>query len=191
MKRREIKVGGFGGQGIILSGYIIGKAASLHDKKRSALTQAYGPEARGGACSAEVVVAEEEIHNPFLKAADVMMLMSQESFNRFSPSVKKGGLILIDQDLVDPHGTSKDFELFAIPATKMAEELGRRIIANIVMLGFFAAMADVVSKEAMEEAIKSSVPRGTEELNLKAFRSGYDYGASRRKGKHAGGSGGE
>jgi 2-oxoglutarate ferredoxin oxidoreductase subunit gamma len=190
MKRREIKVGGFGGQGIILSGYIIGRAVSLFDKKNSALTQAYGPEARGGACSADLVVAEEEIHNPFFKLADVMMLMSQESFTRFIPNLKKGGLALIDKDLVEPGDLAKHAELYSIPATKMAEELGKRIIANIVMLGFFTSMADVVSKKAMEEAIRNSVPKGTEEMNLKAFRSGYNYGVEIKKDKKRGGSGG-
>ncbi len=190
MKRREIKVGGFGGQGIILSGHIIGKAVALHDKRNAALTQAYGPEARGGACSANLVVAEEEIHNPFFKTADIMMLMSQESFSRFAPSLKKGGLLLIDKDLVNPRNFEGDVRLYSIPSTKMAEELGRRIIANIVMLGFFTAMADVVSKSAMEKAIQSSVPKGTEELNLRAFRSGYTYGMKLLKEGNSGGSGG-
>ncbi len=190
MKRREIKVGGFGGQGIILSGYIIGRAVSLYDKKNSALTQAYGPEARGGACSADLVVADDEIHNPFFKQADIMMLMSQESFTRFIPNLRKDGLALIDKDLVNPKDLAKHAELYSIPATKMAEDLGKRIIANIVMLGFFTSMADVVSKKAMEEAIKSSVPKGTEELNLKAFRSGYDFGVDIMKKKGKGGSGG-
>ena len=191
MKRREIKVGGFGGQGIILSGYIIGKAVSLFDRRKSALTQSYGPEARGGACSAELVVADEEIHNPFFEAADIMMLMSQESFNRFAPKIKKGGLLLIDQDLVVPHDIGGKIKLYSIPATKIAEDLGKRIVANIVMLGFFAAMSDVASKKGMEEAIRTSVPEGTEELNLKAFRSGYDYGISSLKNKGKGGLGGK
>jgi len=188
MERREIKVGGFGGQGIILSGKIIGRAVSLYDRKSAALTQAYGPEARGGACSADLVVADGEIHNPFFKSADVMMLMSQESFTKFIPNLKKGGLALIDTDLVKPGSLAKNAKLYAIPATKLAEDLGKRIIANIVMLGFFTSMADVVSKKAMEEAIRNSVPRGTEELNLKAFRSGFDYGSDIKVGK--GGSGG-
>ena len=190
MKRCEIKVGGFGGQGIILSGYIIGKAVSLHDKKNSALTQAYGPEARGGACSADLVVADDEIHNPFFKAADILVLMSQESFNRFAPKLKKEGLLLIDEDLVEPHDVSGGTRLFTIPAMKIAEGLGKRIIANIVMLGFFTSMADVVSKEAMEASIKSSVPKGTEELNLTAFRAGFDYGVEKRKAGGGGESGG-
>jgi 2-oxoglutarate ferredoxin oxidoreductase subunit gamma len=181
MKRHEIKVGGFGGQGIILSGYIIGQAASLHDGNNSALTQSYGPEARGGACSAELVVAEDEIHNPFFRNPDILVVMSQESYNLFFPKLRKGGLILIDEDLVRPHDGNGKARMFAIPATKMAEELGRRIIANIVMLGFFAAMTDVVTKDAMERAISDSVPKGTEELNLKAFRAGFDYGKGMNK----------
>ena len=176
MERREIKVGGFGGQGIILSGLIIGKAAALYSNKSSTLTQAYGPEARGGACSAELVVADGEIHNPFFKEADVMMLMSQEAFTRFIPRLRKGGLALLEEDLIEADGVDRSVRHYSIPATKMAEELGRRIIANIVMLGFFSAMTDVVPKEAMEEAVKIFVPKGTEELNLKAFRAGYEYG---------------
>jgi 2-oxoglutarate ferredoxin oxidoreductase subunit gamma len=191
MIRREIKVGGFGGQGIILSGHIIGKAVSLYDKKHSALTQSYGPAARGGACSTELVVSDSEINNPFFNNADIMVLMSQESYNNFVPNLKRGGLALIDEDLVDPGQVKGPSSLYSIPATKMAEGLGKRIIANIVMLGFFTAMTDVVSRKAMEEAIMGSVPKGTEELNLKAFAAGYEYGAAVTKIKTQRKSGGK
>lgn len=176
MKRHEIKVGGFGGQGVILSGHIIGRAASLHDRKNSALTQSYGPEARGGACSTELVVAEEEIHNPFFDRPGILIVMSQESYNLFVPKLRRGGLMLIEEDLVKPRRENGNVKMYAIPATRLAEGLGRRIVANIVMLGFFTRMAGIVSKDAMEKAIKESVPKGTEELNLKAFQAGYDYG---------------
>jgi len=176
MKRSGIKVGGFGGQGVILSGHIIGRAASLYDRKNSALTQSYGPEARGGACSTDLVVAEEEIHNPFSASPDILVVMSQEAYATFAPKLRRGGLLLIDEDLVKTNGANGARKMHAIPATRLAEGLGRRIIANIVMLGFFTSMTGVVSKEAMETAVRESVPKGTEELNLKAFRAGYEYG---------------
>jgi len=176
MKKNGIKVGGFGGQGVILSGHIIGRAASLHDRRSAALTQSYGPEARGGACSTDVLVAEEEIHNPFFETPDILVVMSQESYNTFAPKLRRGGLLLIDEDLVKPKGGKGNGKMHAIPATRLAEGLGRRIIANIVMLGFFTSMTGVVSKGAMETAVRESVPKGTEELNLNAFRAGYEYG---------------
>lgn len=178
MSRTEVKVGGFGGQGIILSGYIIGKAASIHDKKNATLTQAYGPEARGGACSTNVIVSDDVVDYPKLMKADVLVAMSQEAYTKFLPLLVEDGTLLVEDDLVDlgsadpPAGVT----VYAIPATKMADELGKRIVANIIMLGFFAATTDVVSFDAMKESIANSVPPGTQELNLKAFTMGYDYG---------------
>ncbi len=184
MSRTEVKVGGFGGQGIILSGYIIGKAASIHDKKNATLTQAYGPEARGGACSTNVIVSDDVVDYPKLMKADVLVAMSQEAYTKFLPLIAPGGMLLVEDDLVDltsatpPAGVT----VYAIPATRMADELGKRIVANIIMLGFFAATTDVVSFEAMKESIAGSVPPGTQELNLKAFMAGYEYGETLVKG---------
>ena len=179
MSRKEIRLTGFGGQGIILSGYIVGKAAAIHDKKQATFTQSYGPESRGGACSAQVIIADELISYPHLIDPSILVVMSQEAYNKYASTLSDGGLLIVDQDFVETGDLASDVKLLSVPATRLAEELGRRIVANIVMLGFFAAVTDVVSVEAMREAVRTSVPKGTEELNLKAFGKGYEYGRQR------------
>ena len=140
-KRTEIKLAGFGGQGIILAGYIMGKAASIYDKKHAVMTQAYGPEARGGACSSDIIVAETEIDYPNVIIPKIVIIMSQEAYTSFRKKVDPKGIMLIDEDLVEiKKGAHPDLNLFSIPSTRFAEELGRKIIANIVMLGFFTAV---------------------------------------------------
>ncbi|MCK5145189.1 2-oxoacid:acceptor oxidoreductase family protein [bacterium] len=180
MAKTEIKIGGFGGQGVILTGYIIGKAASIFDTKNATMTQAFGPEARGSACSAQVIVAEEEIRYPYVKKPDVMVIMSQEAFSKFSPQINPDGLMLIEEDLVNPDGLPESVRLFKVPATRIAEELGRRVVLNMVMVGFFASMSGVVEADAVRKAVESSVPAGTEALNLKAFDRGFDWGEKQK-----------
>jgi 2-oxoglutarate ferredoxin oxidoreductase subunit gamma len=176
MARTEIKIGGFGGQGVILSGYIIGRAASIFDNKHATMIQAFGPEARGSACSSAIIVASEEIAYPYITAPEVMIVMSQEAYSKFVPELATGGLLVTEEELVSPHNLRKDVRHFSIPATRIAEELGKRMVLNIVMMGFLTAVAKIVGKEAMEKAVKVSVPKGTEELNQKAFARGYEYG---------------
>ncbi len=179
MSRSDIKLGGFGGQGIILSGYILGKAASIFDNMEAVLTQSYGPEARGGACSADVVISKSKIDYPYLKDIKILVVMSQEAYHTYTKQLPKGGMLLIDENLVeiDKKITAKNkLKVYSIPATRLAEELGMKIVANIVMLGFFTAVTKVVSYDAMKNAILSSVPKGTESLNENAFNKGYEYG---------------
>ena len=176
MAKTEIKIGGFGGQGIILTGYIIGKAASIFDKKNATMTQAFGPEARGSACSSQVIVSDKIIRYPYVKTPKVMVIMSQEAFTKFHPQIDPKGMMLIEEELVDPAGLPSTVQLFTIPATRIAEELGRKIVLNIVMTGFFTSVTGLISQEAMRKAVETSVPKGTEELNIKAFTKGYEYG---------------
>jgi len=170
----EIRVAGFGGQGIMRSGYIIGKAASIYDKKEASLIQSYGPEARGGACSSQVVVHEGAINYPFVDHPDILIVMSQEAYNKFAPTLRQGGMLLSDADLVKAE-EGKISNLYSIPATRLAEELHMRIVANMVMLGFFTGITQVVSVEAMKRTIPESVPSRFVELNLQAFDRGYGY----------------
>ena len=172
----EIKIGGFGGQGVILAGIIIGKAAAIFDDKHATLTQSFGPEARGSACSAQVIVSDDQILYPYVSAPQILMVMSHEAFTQFSPEMSKDGTMLIEEDLVKAEGLPPESKLFGVPATRFAEELGRKMVLNIVMVGFFTAVTELVSEEAMRKAVESSVPRGTESLNLKAFNKGYEYG---------------
>jgi 2-oxoglutarate ferredoxin oxidoreductase subunit gamma len=172
----EIKLGGFGGQGVILAGMIVGKAAALFDKKESTLTQAFGPEARGSSCSAQVVVSSERILYPYVHHPHIMVLMSQDSYNRFSPEVAPGGMLLVEEDLVQIKSVPNGAKVLKVPATRIAEELGKKMVLNIVMVGFFAAVTDVVDPQAIRKAVEDSVPRGTIDLNLKAFDRGFEYG---------------
>ena len=152
--RSEIKIGGFGGQGVILSGIIIGKAASLFDDKHATLIQAFGPEARGSACSAQLVLSEDYIGYPYISEPNVEVIMSQEAYTKFVPELTTDGLLMIEEDLVKPRGLPDTVKCYGIPATRFAEELGHKIVLNIVMVGFFTAVSGLVSKEAAESAIR-------------------------------------
>jgi 2-oxoglutarate ferredoxin oxidoreductase subunit gamma len=172
----EIKIGGLGGQGVILAGMIIGRAAALFDGKNSTLTQAFGPEARGSACSAQVVVDAQPILYPYVHRPHILVTMSQDAFNKFSPELREDGLLLVEEDLVKPAGLPAGVRVFGVPATRIAEELGRKMVLNIVMVGFFAAVARLLDPDAVRKAVCDSVPRGTEDLNLRAFDRGFAHG---------------
>lgn len=182
----EIRFAGFGGQGIIRSGIIIGKAASLYDDKFATMNQSFGPEARGGACSAQVVVSDERVLYPYVTVPDILVAMSQEAYTKYEPELGEEGFLLIDEDLVHPKPVRGNIKLYSVPATRFAEELGNRIIANVAMLGFFTAVTGVVSVEAMKKAIPSLVPQRFVELNLKAFDRGYEYGRQSKAKEKAG-----
>jgi 2-oxoglutarate ferredoxin oxidoreductase subunit gamma len=171
----RVKICGFGGQGIVLSGYIIGRAVSIYDKKNASMTQSYGPEARGGACSSELVISSEEIDYPLVDAADVLIALSQEGYEKYFPVLREGGTLLYDSELVTIFKPNKKIVYSSIPATRIAEELGQKIVANIVMLGFATAQAKIATPEAMRASIKESVPKKYVDLNLKAFQIGLEY----------------
>jgi 2-oxoglutarate ferredoxin oxidoreductase subunit gamma len=172
----EIKIGGFGGQGVILAGHIVGRAAAIFDDKEATFTRSFGPEARGSACSAQVIISDERIAYPYVTHPEIMILMSQEAYQRYYPELSSSGTLIIENDLVHVGTLKSKQRLFGIPATRLAEEMGRRIVTNLVMVGFFTAVTKAVGHEAMREAIKQSVPKGTEDLNLLAFQRGYDFG---------------
>lgn len=177
----EIIVTGFGGQGIILAGRILGMSASLGDHKESTLVQAYGPESRGGACNAQVIISDSPIHYPYVNKPHILVAMSQAGYDKFAPNLTPEAVLLVDQDLVHPEDAPCDH--FAIPSTRMAENLGNKMMANIIMLGFCTAITQAVSTDAAQKTIAESVPKGTEERNIEAFNKGFDYGLSTLKGR--------
>jgi len=176
MSTTEIKFGGFGGQGVILAGIIIGRAASIYNDKFATLTQSFGPEARGSACSAQVIVSDSKITYPYVTRPEILMAMSQEACNKFLPETSDDATVIIEEDLVKPGNLRQGMKLYGIPATRLAEELGRKMILNIVMVGFFTSVTKLVDYEAVKEAVKASVPPGTEAMNLRAYERGYEYG---------------
>lgn len=176
--RVEIRFAGFGGQGIIKSGIIVAAAACIHSGKNAVQTQSYGPESRGGACKSEVVISEEEIDFPKVVEPDVLVVMSQHAYSEYTEDVKSGGMVIMDPDMIPHEKGVKNVRVFRVPATKIAEELGRKIVANIVMIGAFIAITNLLDEDAVKESIKENIPKGTEELNLAAFEKGFEYGRS-------------
>jgi 2-oxoglutarate ferredoxin oxidoreductase subunit gamma len=184
--KQEMIVSGFGGQGIVLAGKILGMAAAIGDNKESTLVQSYGPESRGGYCAAQVIVSDNIIQYPYVKTADILVCMSQSAYEKYKNQLKPDGFLITDKDLVAPEA-GRDY--FSVPSTRMAQELGREMMANIIMIGFLTAVTHVVTEKAAKEAVLKSVPKGTEEMNMKAFSKGYDYGVSKLKGREKKASG--
>ena len=173
----DIRFSGLGGQGVVRCGLITGKALSLFDNKHATMTQSFGPEARGSACSSQLVVSEDRVLYPYLTTPQILVAISQEAYEKYSPDLEKNGILIIDKDLVKLKNQHGDIKLYSIPSTRFAEQLGNRIIANLVMLGFFTAITRIVSGEAMKKALPGLVPDRFLDLNIKAFNKGYEYGA--------------
>jgi 2-oxoglutarate ferredoxin oxidoreductase subunit gamma len=176
MPLTEVRVAGFGGQGVILSAIVLGKAASIHQGEYATMTQNFGPEARGGACSAQLMLSDKPVLYPYVTQPDVLVVMSQEAYVKFGPELKEGGLLLIERDLVRVTDLPKQTRIYSVPATRLAEELGKRMVLNIVMVGFFAAVTQLLEADAVRKAVADSVPSSFRDLNLKAFDKGYEYG---------------
>ncbi|MCP5106875.1 MAG: pyruvate ferredoxin oxidoreductase [bacterium] len=176
MRNVEIRFSGFGGQGIVRCGLITGKALALFDEKYATMTQSFGPEARGSACSSQLVVSEERVLYPYIDAPGILVSMSQEAYDKYEPELRDDGILLVDKDLVKSRPARENIRLYAVPSTRFAETLGNRITANLVMLGFFTAATRIVSAEAMKKAIPGLVPDRFLDLNIRAFDKGFDYG---------------
>jgi 2-oxoglutarate ferredoxin oxidoreductase subunit gamma len=176
MRLTEIRIAGFGGQGVILSAVVLGKAASIYDNGFATMTQNFGPEARGGACSAQLVLSDDPVLYPYVTRPDIMVIMSQEAYNRFATELKPEGILIIEEDLVRVSDLKGDPKVYSIPATRIAEELGKRMVLNSVMVGFFTAVTKLVSADAVRKSVADSVPPSFRELNLKAFERGFEYG---------------
>lgn len=177
--RYEIRIAGFGGQGVMTAGYILGQAACLFDGKNAAQTQSYGPEARGGACASEIVISKDPIDYPKVIKPDVLVAMSQEAYLEYCGDIKDGGLIILDKDLVSVEDRRRGVRYTEIPSTAVAEELGSKVVANIVMLGSLVALTGVVSREAIMRSVKERFPKHAE-LNLSALEKGMKLGSINR-----------
>jgi 2-oxoglutarate ferredoxin oxidoreductase subunit gamma len=173
----EIRIGGFGGQGVILAAAVIGKAAAIFEGGYATMTQSFGPEARGGSSSAQVILSGEPILYPYVAHPDILVVMSQESYTRFSPQLKPGGILITEQELVNIDHAPAGIRMYGVPATRLAEELGRKVVLNIVMVGFFGAVTSMLDPDSLRQAVADSVPPAMQKLNLQAFDKGFAYGA--------------
>lgn len=173
--RIDIRIAGFGGQGVILSAIITGKAAAIYEGKDSSVMQSYGPEARGSACSGSVVIDDKRVDFPYVLKPDILVALSQDGYAKYRSTLKKDGILVVEEDLVKLDKNEKA-TVFKIPATRIAEQTGKKIVTNIVMLGYFTAKTGAISYDAMKSAVLSTVPSKFRDLNEKAFDRGYSYG---------------
>jgi 2-oxoglutarate ferredoxin oxidoreductase subunit gamma len=176
MKKTEIRFTGYGGQGIIRCALITGKALALFDDKYATMNQSFGPEARGSACASQLIVSDERVLYPYITIPDILISMSQEAYDKYESELGNKGILIIDTDLVKPKPVRGNIKMFSVPSTRFAEELGNRIFANLVMLGFFTAVTKVVSAEAMKKALPGLVPDRFLKRNIEAFDKGYKHG---------------
>jgi 2-oxoglutarate ferredoxin oxidoreductase subunit gamma len=179
----EIRIAGFGGQGVILSAIVIGKAGCIYEGGFSTMTQSFGPEARGGACSAQVILSDSPVLYPYVTRPDVLIVMSHEAYSIFAPQVRENGTLIIEQDLVRVDTIPTGVRVFSCPATQLAEELGKKMVLNIVMVGFFCAVTGLLRPDSLRSAIADSVPGAYCDLNRKAFDKGYEYGIKTLNGE--------
>ena len=180
--RNEIRLAGEGGQGMILAGIILAEAAAIYEGKNAVQTQVYGPEARGGASKAEVIIASGEIDHPEVICADVLVAMSQEACDKYAGDVKKTGFLIVDEEKV---GRVPSTHAIKVPITRLAEEAsGKAITANVVALGVLVGLTEVVSRESIEKAVTARAPKGTEEMNVKALNAGFEAAGYIKKQLH-------
>ena len=170
--RAEIRFAGTGGMGVVLAGVILGHAAVVHGGLNAVQTQAYGSEARGTDAKSEVIVSDRPIHYPKVIKSDYSVLMSQKAFDTFISGAKKGSVVIIDPDLVNFNGSSQDYEVVRVPAMRTADELGNRMVANMVMLGALVARSRILPLEVLEKGLTDMVPEKSLEINTKAIRAG-------------------
>ena len=173
MERYEVRLSGSGGQGLILAGKILAEAVAIYEGRNAVQTQSYGPEARGGASKAEVVISDGEIDYPKAMSLDVLLSLTQESCTKYSGDLKSGGTLIVDSELV-PYPPKGEWKVYAAPITDIATtKVGKVVVTNIVALGLLARITEIVSMDAMKKAILARVPKGTEEVNMKAFDEGW------------------
>ena len=174
MSRTEILIGGVGGQGVVLSGILLGTAATLFEGKKAVQTQSYSSELRGGSARAEVVISEEPVSDPQVRRPDILIVLAEDALPKYIGNIKPKGLLVIDSDLVKG-AEPGDYEILSVPATSIADkEMGNIVVANLIILGAIIGKTGLLSVGAMEKAIEMSVPKKATTLNLNAFRRGLE-----------------
>ena len=177
MSRYEVRIGGFGGQGVVTMAVVAGETASLYDNKFVVQTQSYGPEARGGASKSEIVISDEEIDFPKVQAPDVFVVLSRAAYLEYVAGLKDDGILIIDEDLVKIESDLPEkMKIYKIPATRIADkEVGNKQATNVVMLGAFAVITKILSIEGLKARIEEKWPRFVKS-NMLALELGMKAG---------------
>ena len=177
-KQKEITISGVGGQGMILCGSLIARAAAIHDRKRATLSSEYGVETRGTFAKSDVIVSEEEIYFPDVTEPDLIICLHQVSYDRYSGKCSEGAHIIYNEDEVTPNPKHQAKET-GIAITRLSKEIGHPAVANIVTMGITVGCLDLVSQAGAESALSDffqTKGRDLIELNHRAFRTGYEIG---------------
>jgi 2-oxoglutarate ferredoxin oxidoreductase subunit gamma len=169
----QIRIGGVGGQGIVLASKLLGVAASLFDGKEAVCTQAYGPEARGGAARSDVVISDGPVDYPFVTRADILAVMFPEAYTKFRPMLKPGGILIVDSGMVKAGEDEQN--ICRIPATQIADTIGNRLARNVVILGCLIGLSGVVSRDSMVKAIRANMKPKIVDLNIRALDAGIRF----------------
>jgi 2-oxoglutarate ferredoxin oxidoreductase subunit gamma len=176
LDRFEIRIAGFGGQGVVTIGRILGIAFTVHDRKNSVNTQSYGPESRGGACKSEIVVSDGDINYPYVRKADVFVCLSQTAYDTYIHDLKEDGILLLDPNSVQSDKIEGKDKIFEIPAMELSRQIGSVKFQNTVALGaFYLLVKENLSEDALRNAIAENVPQETLEENMKAFDIGLEH----------------
>jgi len=179
-KHYEVRLAGTGGQGAILAGILLAEAA-VRDGKNVAQSQSYRPEARGGASRSEVVISDGEIHYPKVIQADITLCMSQEACDQYGRQTRKDGILILDADHVIRAPTTRAVR---VPMTSLARDVtGQEIVANVVGLGLLVGLTGIVSREALEAAVRERAPQGSADVNLKALAAGLEAAGRVQEGE--------
>ena len=173
--KTEIRISGSGGQGVILASVILGTAASLYEGKETVQSQSYGPEARGGASKADVIISDTPVRYPKAREIDIMVCLTQKAADKYLKTIKSGGIVIVDSDFVNASKCRKKIDLHSLPlySTTM-KEMGRIIALNVVSLSALVTITKIVSEKSLEKAVMDAAPKGTEDFNLKALEIGKD-----------------
>lgn len=179
--RYEVRLSGSGGQGLILAGVILAEAAAIYDGKNAVQSQSYGPEARGGASKAEVIISDGDIDYPKATSLDLLLCLTQVSMDKYHGDLKEGAIVIADSDAVKSIPNLSGVKFYSAPLVETAvTNVGKAFVANIVSLGFIVAVTDIVSRDSITQAVLGRVPRGTEMLNQKALDSGFELAANQQ-----------
>jgi 2-oxoglutarate ferredoxin oxidoreductase subunit gamma len=174
--RFEIRIAGFGGQGVVTTGRILGEAFSLFEGKNAVVTQSYGPESRGGACRSEVVISDGRINYPNVRKADVFVALSQVAFDTYCAGLKEGGILLVDPKAVKNIPDRDRYTVYEVPTMEIAHTVGTVKFQNTVALGALHPLINHLIKNAsLRKAISKNVPSKTVDGNLEAFERGRRY----------------
>lgn len=173
-ERVEIRLAGMGGQGMVLAGLVLARAAAIYDGKNAVQSQSYGAQQRGGPSQSEVVISTGEIDYPKVVSADILVALTQEACDKHYLNLRKGGVLIVDSGMVDRVPTSRAYR---VPVTELSRKAtGRPLAASIVALGFLAELTGVVSEGALRSVLSTDSPRGARDLNLRALEAGLEAG---------------